>query len=160
MNKSLLHKIITAQLESVFEGAVAAAQRAYDTATDEENEAENKYDTLGLEASYLAQGQSRRVAECEADLIKFKKLKLNSFSAAESISIGALVCIEDEQAAEQLIFLSPVAGGLKIQFEGKEITLITPSAPLGKALSSRLSGDELEVSLAGDKKIYQITAVY
>ena len=33
------------------QGAVDAAQRAYETAADEENEAENKYDILDLEAS-------------------------------------------------------------------------------------------------------------
>ena len=40
--------------------AEQAAQAAHETATHEENIAENKYDTLGLEAAYLATGQVRR----------------------------------------------------------------------------------------------------
>jgi len=160
MNKALLIKQLTAQLEAVYTAAVTAAQRAYDTATAEENKAENKYDTLGLEASYLAHGQSKRVAECEADVITFKKLKMIEFFADDIISLGALVCLEDEMGAEKCIFISPVSGGLKTKFDGKEITMITPSAPIGKALCSRVLGDDVEINVGVDKKTYQITAIY
>lgn len=160
MNKRLLIKHILQELEHVHQSAVAAAQRAYDTATDEENEAENKYDTLGLEASYLAHGQSKRVAECEADLITFSKLKVVECLADNPISIGTLVGIEDEEGIQQFVFLSPVAGGLKFNFNHKEITIVTSSAPLGKALNASRPGDEIEVQMGKDKKHYQITAVY
>src|SRR3990167_5836127 len=60
LNKAqLLHQVI-AHLETALSQAQQAAQTAYEAATDEENIAENKYDTLGLEASYLATGQARR----------------------------------------------------------------------------------------------------
>lgn len=160
MNKTLIYRQILKELENVFQGARDAAQRAYDTATDEENEAENKYDTLGLEASYLAHGQSRRVAECEADLIAFKKLNAHQFTQDRPVSTGALVCIEDEQGFERYILLSPVAGGLKIEYNGKTITLITPSAPIGKALSARMVGDDIMVEICGDRKHYQIMDIF
>ena len=160
MNKSLLLKQIIAELEVVHQCAVDAAQRAYETATDEENEAENKYDTLGLEASYLAHGQSKRVAECEADLIVISKLKEIDFLPDMPVSIGALVCIENAERVKQFVFLSPVAGGLKINFNQIEITIVTPSSPLGKAISTCLVGDDIEVSMGDNKKMLQITAVY
>ncbi|HED34281.1 MAG TPA: transcription elongation factor [Gammaproteobacteria bacterium] len=159
MNKSHLIGQILLELEHVFQGAVAAAQRAYDTATDEENEAENKYDTLGLEASYLAHGQSKRVAQCEADLIAFKKLKIVDFTSGLSVATGALVKVEDEEGAEQFVFLSPVAGGLKVNFENNEITLVTPSSPLGKVLSGCVEGDDIEVQLGEGKVLYQVMVV-
>ena len=40
--------------------------------THEENIAENKYDTLGLEAAYLAQGQAQRVNECYLSIQQFE----------------------------------------------------------------------------------------
>ncbi len=159
MNKSHLIEHILLELEDVFQGAVAAAQRAYDTATDEENEAENKYDTLGLEASYLAHGQSKRVAQCEADLIAFKKLKIVDFTSGTSVATGALVKVEDDKGIEQFVFLSPVAGGLKINFENIEITLVTPSSPLGKVLSGCVEGDDIVVQLGDDKVFYQVMVV-
>ena len=159
MNKSLLLKSILAELNHLHQGAIDAAQRAYDTATDEENEAENKYDTMGLEASYLAHGQSKRVTQFAADIMVFKNLEPLHFLPDTPITIGALVNIEDEQENEQIIFLSPVAGGLKITFNNQEITLITPSAPIGKVLSNCYEGDEIEVQISTEKKYYQITKV-
>ena len=61
MDKKTLLRLITEKLAAVLEVAVRAAQTAHETATHEENGAEKMYDTLGLEAAYLAAGQSRRV---------------------------------------------------------------------------------------------------
>ena len=63
MNKQTVHQLILDKLKIDLDIAERAAQTAYETATHEENIAENKYDTLGLEASYLAAGQARRVEE-------------------------------------------------------------------------------------------------
>ncbi len=63
MDKVTLLAQIVATLEHDVDVLRRAAQTAYETATAEENIAENKYDTLGLEASYLATGQARRTAE-------------------------------------------------------------------------------------------------
>lgn len=104
MDKALLLKQIEALLESVYQSAVDAAMLAYNTATHTENVAENKYDTLGLEASYLAQGQAQRVAECKADLDAFKKLEAIEFSDQLPITIGALIALRDEQDSEQYLF--------------------------------------------------------
>lgn len=159
MNKAHLLENILAQLETVYQVAKDAAQRAYDTATDEENEAENKYDTLGLEASYLAHGQAKRVAQCEADLIAFKKLKSKAFSATCQITLGALLCLEDEQGSLQYIFLSPVAGGLQIEFDNIEITLVTSSSPLGRVLLGCVWEDEVDIKIAGDTRHFVISKV-
>ena len=60
MDKPHLLALIVATLAHDLDVLTRAAQTAYEAATAEENIAENKYDTLGLEASYLATGQARR----------------------------------------------------------------------------------------------------
>eukprot|EP01034_Spumella_vulgaris_P013642 gene13642-17415_t len=60
MDKFLLHQQVLERLAEDLLQAEQAAQAAHETATHEENIAENKYDTLGLEAAYLAVGQVRR----------------------------------------------------------------------------------------------------
>jgi hypothetical protein len=47
MNKAQLLQQVIAHLETALSQAQQAAQTAYEAATDEENIAENKYDTLG-----------------------------------------------------------------------------------------------------------------
>jgi len=133
-DKALLHQCITLALESQHQIASAAAQQAYETATNGETKAENKYDTFGLEASYLAHGQSKRVDEYANNIEIFKQLPINLFKPHDAITLGCLVLLLNEQDEEQYYYLSPVAGGLKIEFNRQTITLITPSAPLGKAL--------------------------
>ncbi|MCW9048434.1 MAG: GreA/GreB family elongation factor [Gammaproteobacteria bacterium] len=160
MNKTELFQTIILNLENLHQAALAAVQRAIETATAEESEAENKYDTFGLEASYLAHGQAKRVAECETDLITFKNLKVTERLTDQTVSIGDLVILEDEKSTFQYVFISPVAGGLKVKYKQNIITLVTPSSPLGKVIISSKLGDEIEVKPGDEKKYYHITDIY
>ena len=160
INKQRLLDEIISALEALYQDAFDAAMRAYDTATNEESEAENKYDTLGLEASYLAQGQSKRVTECEADLNTFKKFKINESDSQNSIGIGSVINMQDELDKELNIFLGPAAGGLNIQLDDTNITLITPSSPLGKILIGHSVDDEVELKLGHTNKYYTIMKTF
>jgi len=160
MNKQLLQAKIIQTLEKAQQGATKAALQAHATATNKECVAENKYDTFGLEASYLAHGQAKRVAEYDAALLAYKSLGVISFNEESEIELGSLVQLEDEECATQCLFLGPSAGGLKFEYEDKEITLITTSSPLGEALIGRCIGDEVEMKLAGKNRLYEIVAIY
>src|SRR4051812_31278987 len=59
MTKEELVKAIIAKLNHNLGILERAARAAHAEATHESSKAENKYDTRGLEASYLAGGQSR-----------------------------------------------------------------------------------------------------
>ena len=164
MNKSQLLEQIIITLEAVHQNAVDATKLAHETATHGETVAENKYDTFGLEASYLAHGQAKRVAECEAYLEAYKKLTAQNFTAQNfteqtPISLGALIYLNDTNNNKQILFLGPVAGGLKLTFFNENIMVITTSAPLGKALAGNLVGDEVKMTVAGQEKFYEITAL-
>lgn len=80
MNKQSVYQLILQQLQDDLQIILRAAQTAYETATHEENIAENKYDTLGLEAAYLAAGQSRRVEEIRQALSLWQSLVLRPTS--------------------------------------------------------------------------------
>lgn len=160
MDKSLLLEKIVDELNAVHQSAIDAANRAYETATDEENVPEHKYDTLSLEASYLAQGQAQRVAECEADLAMYARLDIREFNSQDAISLGSLIHLKDESDGDKYVFLGPAAGGLKVSFQNKNIIIVTPSAPLGQALSGQHVDDEVEISIGDEKKIFDIVAVF
>ena len=59
MDKFLLQLQVLERLAEDLLQAEQAAQTAHETATHEENIAENKYDTLGLEAAYLANADGK-----------------------------------------------------------------------------------------------------
>ena len=60
MDKFLLQQQVLERLAEDLLEVEEAVRVAHEAATHEENIAENKYDTLGLEAAYLATGQARR----------------------------------------------------------------------------------------------------
>ncbi|MFJ4157009.1 GreA/GreB family elongation factor [Pseudomonas sp. NPDC089752] len=141
---SLLTRIVTA-LEADMEVLRRAAQTAYETATAEENIAENKYDTLGLEASYLATGQARRTAEIRQALVIYQQLALRDYDPARGIQIGSLVTLEDEHGEQRVLFLGPEAAGLKIGEGAEMVTVITPRSPLGQQLMGKKVDDEVNL---------------
>jgi len=67
--KKLILKVIE-HLTSELELYTRAAKAAHAEATHEQSKAEHKYDTRGLEASYLARGQSKQAAETEKAIEK------------------------------------------------------------------------------------------
>lgn len=159
MNKQSVYQLILQQLREDLEVAVRAAQTAYETATHEENIAENKYDTLGLEASYLAAGQARRVEEIRQALSLWQNLRLRSYDPQSAIQVGALLGLEDENGHEQWLFLGPDGAGLKVYVVGQLVTVITPRSPLGKSLMGKFEDDEVEIVVAGTRQQFTVTEV-
>ena len=154
MNKAALLQLIIERLTLDLDVAQRAAQTAYETATHEENVAENKYDTLGLEASYLATGQARRMEEIRQGLGKFRSLQLRE--SETGIQLAALVALLSPEGAVQWFFLGPDAAGLKIDFDGLPVMIITPLSPLGQSLIGKDVDDE--VVMGG--KVQVIVAVH
>lgn len=156
MHKPQLLELITTTLARNLEIAQRAAQTAYETATHEENVAENKYDTLGLEASYLATGQARRTEEIRQALLKYQGLVLRDYDEQAGIQVGTLVTLENPRGDTQQLFLGPDAAGLVLMLDGQQVTVITPRAPLGMALLGKFEGDEVSIQVSGAAQLSEI----
>ncbi|MBN9690136.1 MAG: GreA/GreB family elongation factor [Verrucomicrobia bacterium] len=155
MAKSAVVAAILDQLTAEAELYDRAARAAHAEATDEQSKAENKYDTRGLEASYLARGQSRQAAEVGQALVQFRALPLGE---SASVEVGALVQLTAGRDVTWY-FLGPRAGGLEVTVEGQEITVITPQSPLGSQLLGRREGDRISLNLGGKKRECRIAKV-
>ncbi|MCX2685264.1 GreA/GreB family elongation factor [Pseudomonas sp. DCB_AW] len=145
MDKPLLLTRIVATLEYDVDVLSRAAQTAYEAATAEENIAENKYDTLGLEASYLATGQARRTAEIRQALQIYQQLLLRDYDPARGVQVSNLVTLEDEDGQQRRLFLGPEAAGLKVGEGDELVTVITPRSPLGQQLVGKRVDDEVSL---------------
>jgi len=136
-----------------------AVELARDTATHSDCLGSSKYETMGLEASYLAQGQGIRLLEVERSLSCFKKIKLSD-QVTTAVSLSSLLQLEDDRGSQQMIWLAAVAGGLKVECDDMKVTVVTPQSPLGRALVGKRVGDELEIKIAGVNRSYEILTVY
>lgn len=152
-NKHALHQLIMKALEGVRDAAEQSVRQAHEAATHEETVAENKYDTFGLEASYLAAGQSKRLLQAEADIQTFRKLPVKAFTEEDAIGFGAYVVLRDAQNKEMHLFISPVAGGLTVELDEQRVGLVSAASPLGNKLLGAFLGDEVAVN----GYLYEIT---
>jgi transcription elongation GreA/GreB family factor len=159
MNKTELLLQVIARLEDDLLHARQAALSAYEMATHEENIAENKYDTLGLEASYLATGQARRAAAIGLTLANWKQLVLRSFDPQLGIQLGALVALSDDEDRHQCLFLGPDGASMKLRQQGQAVQVIGPQAPLGQVLLGKGVGDEITLRVANGVHLLEILSV-
>ncbi len=158
MNKRAVIQKIIAKLTRELEVYLRAAQFSRAEATHESNKAENKYDTRGLEASDLARGQSKQVAEIESAIADFEGLAARKFAADDAIAVGALVELE-LGGEKNFYFLGPRAGGTEIIHDKKEILVITPQSPLGEQLIGKKSGEALKLKLGKEVRPAKIFSV-
>ena len=159
MNQSSLQHAIIDALKLDLETAAKAAESARQTATHKEAIAENKYDTFGLEASYLAHGLSMRAEQSQQAIATYTSLTFKQFTPNEPIAITALVTLLADNNEEKWFFIGPESGGLIFTWRGNEIMVITPKTPLGKQLMGKHVDDMLEVNVAGKAVVYEVLAL-
>ena len=158
MNKRAIVKKIIAKLNEGMALSLKAARTAHEEATHEESKAEDKYDTRGLEAAYLAGGQAKQAAETEKAIVAYESLVLDKFTEKTLIDLTALVELESD--GERIFyFLGPTSGGLELSHDGKLVLVITPQAPLGQNLIGKKVGDKVKMKIGGLPVEYRVVSV-
>jgi transcription elongation GreA/GreB family factor len=158
VNKRALIKKILAQLQAELESYARAARAAHAEATDPQSKAENKYDTRGLEAAYLAGAQSRQAAETQNAIEAFQKMAVREFKTGEPADLSAVVEIESH-GERSFFFIGPCKGGLELKHGGMEVLVITPQAPLGQQLVGRKPGDRFKWGTGHSATEYRIVTI-
>ena len=152
MDKLQLISKIIKHLEQELKDAIEAATNARDAAVNDESVAETQYDTIAIEAGYLAQGQSKRVDEFETAIKAFHVLKtqkhiVENIESDSAITIGNLVQLEKDEAKSHWFFIAAFAGGFVTQLDQNNITVITPKSPIGQALVGKYCDDDVKIQL-------------
>lgn len=158
MDKMKLIKHIREQLINDLAALKEIARVSAEAATHEESKPENQYDTRGLEASYLAGAQSKRIVDTEELLMLYRHLEPKKFTPEDVISTTALVEV-DLQGKIFFLFILPKGGGLTIEFEGQRLQTITPNSPLGEALLGLKVGQVALVERGAQVLEYEILSV-
>ena len=159
MDKFLLQQQVLERLADDLLQTEQAARVAHEAATHEENIAENKYDTLGLEASYLATGQARRADAIRQAMASWRQFRPRPYDASRGIELGALVCLVDSGGKQQLVFLGPDGGSMKLLSGTQLVQVISSEAPLGRALLGKCEGDEVSIAVAPSQPQFEVLRV-
>jgi len=159
MEKFLLQQQVLDRLAEDLLLVEQALQEAHETATHEENIAENKYDTLGLEAAYLATGQARRAEALRQAMAQWRQFRPRPHDASQGIQLGALVCLVDSDAKQQHLFLGPDGGSMKLRSGTQLVQVISSQAPLGQALLGKCEGDEVSIRIGLIRQQFEVLRV-
>ena len=160
MDKFLLQQQVLERLAEDLLQAEQAVRVAHETATHEENIAENKYDTLGLEAAYLATGQARRAEAIRQAMANWRQFRPRPYDASKGIQLGALVCLIDSDDKQQQLFLGPDGGSMKLVSGGQLVQVISTEAPLGRAMLGKCEGDEVSIQVAPIRQQFEVLRVH
>lgn len=152
--------ILALEAEIARESAIIAkaARDAREAATHEESKPENDKDTRGLELSYLAGAQAKRVTELEKVTNSLKFMVLRQFAKGDQIDLSAIVEVSLE-GAHLTYFVCPFGGGMRVTVGGTEVQVITPQSPVGQALLGKSAGDVAEVRVQQGLREYEIRSV-
>ncbi len=158
--RTILQRVLD-QLGQQLEHLTGASRAMHADASDEQNRAEDRYDTRGLETAYLASSQARQATEIEEALAAFQELKLRRFNTNTPIDLSALVELVSETDHEPAVYLvGPTGGGIVVEEKGTEILVITPESPLGAQLMGRKQGDTVKLETRGPAEAFRITDVW
>ena len=159
MDKFLLQKQVLERLAEDLLQAEQAMRAAHETATHEENIAQNKYDPLGLEAAYLATGQARRAEAIRQAIANWRQFRPRPYDASKGIQLGALVCLVDSDDKQQL-FLGPDGGSMKLVSGAQLVQVISSEAPLGRAMLGKCEGDEVSIQVASIRQQFEVLRIH
>jgi transcription elongation GreA/GreB family factor len=154
---ALIEKLLNA-LRAERDTADRLARDTADAANHPEARPENDKDTRKLELSYLAQGQAARARELETTIATLVAQPPRAFRPDEPIALGALVTLESAEKTERVLICSG-GGGTSINDEDGTVRVVTPEAPLGRALLGKTAGDEIELAVADRKRELVIVSV-
>jgi len=154
MNKKLILQALLAKLDDDLSRHLAANKRASAGATDSETRAETKWDTCGLEASYLARGHAQQFNELAAGVQQLRGTIVLDFTH-RPIGTGALVEV-DLGNGPKLFLLNHCGGGSKLTVDGRDIMVITTESPVGAALLGKKQGDLFSFRSDSSGKILKV----
>ena len=120
-----------------------AAVETLTNSTSEQSKQEGKYDTRGIEASYLAQAQANKVLLLEENITKLQQISGDDMPDDAAISHGSMVILSTPDEDLSYILL-PAGGGMSLASQGLDFIVITPDSPIGSRLLGKHIGDTIE----------------
>lgn len=139
MDKKKILKAVFQALEEELRRQLKGQAMAAEGATHTEAKAESKWDTCGLEQSYLARGLAQQFEKLAGQVEDLRFFNPPAY-AGKAIGVGALIETETD-GYKDLFFLLECGGGTEVEVDGREITVITPESPVGAALLGKRDGE-------------------
>lgn len=146
-------------LEHSLRAMSSAARDAAAAATHEESRAEGDKDTRATEQSYIARGQAMRAEAIGEELGRLDAATFADLAPGSPVRVGALVAVQSSGSGTRVFFVAPFGAGTHVRVAADDVTVVSPSAPVGSALLGKEEGDEVELPGRGGVRTWTIARV-
>lgn len=134
-----------------------ASKEAQERANEAEGAMQSRYDTFKEEGQNLAGGLKIRHEELKASVSIIEEiLEDNKFPEHVKIQHYSYVEVEFDDGKEGKFLITPLMGGEKLD---ENITIITPSSPIGNCLMGKEEGDEFKYFAANIEKKGEVVKI-
>ncbi len=152
--KNKLKEQVILQLEKDLASLKKAAAETHSVSTGDENKQEGKYDTRGIEASYLADAQAEQAKLIEEGIFKIQNLTLPD--EPETAILGSIIILTDDNDNDHQFLILPAGGGIELEYEDQPLTVLTPESPVGKKIIHKALLDKIEDTPIGTVYLSEI----
>lgn len=134
-----------------------ASKEAQERANEAEGAMQSRYATFKEEGQNLAAGLKIRHEELKASVSIIEEiLEDDKFPEHVKIQHYSYVEVEFDDGKEDKFLITPLMGGEKLD---ENITIVTPSSPIGNSLMGKEEGDEFKYSVKNIEKKGEVVKV-
>ncbi len=136
------------KLESDKEGLRESFESTHQGILNAPKPTESRSDQTRFQLTQVANQIDRLFARKDEEVQALKSLQDNltdkdfASKLSEKVLVGSLVEVQDESGSEEWYLILPGGGGIEISDDGRDVTLVTYTAPVAAALMNRTIGDE------------------
>jgi hypothetical protein len=143
INKTALLAEIIHKLEAEVKQLRESFEEAKLTSIEAPGRMQSRYDTMGVEAAWVADGLAKSIEEKVEGVYKLKNFRMPE--DPERVSIGCLVGIGPENGdIESVFWILPACGGISIPIDDNlTLQTVMPQAPVARALIGKSLDDEV-----------------
>lgn len=161
MNKTELFRRIEESIKKEIARTEKARKDSQDDANKHKGKMASRYDTFKEEAQYMASAYEARLAELSSSLILVQGLleNIQTVQTTKSVRVGSVVFLQSEGGEKNCYLLAPAGGGIQFMTEDIEISVVTPSSPIGRALLGKKIGDKIKIQTQDGANAHDIMEV-
>lgn len=152
MNK----KALLDQLIDILKKNIEIQRKSFESARQTSLEApgrmQSRYDTMGIESAWVADGLAKSLIEKEKSVTQLESFKFGD--TVNRVCLGSVVGISSgESLSKEYFFILPTASGYQLCENVITITTLTPTTPVGKALIGKQIGEDIEIQIPRHRTI-------
>lgn len=146
IDKAKILEQLVQELDNELRQLRVAYEEARRTSVEAPGRMQSRYDTMGIEAAWVADGLAKNFEEKTLALQTLRQSPLPE--KPERVTLGCIVGVGPRDGSvDALFFILPACGGMVVSADGADlkVQIVTPSTPIGRGLIRKLPGEVVSV---------------